>query len=177
MVIIILILVMVLPGTFFLLVFKLGEHSGERDISWIDTVYDFIEEVKDWEPIEHDPDIGGYRFLLCENGTSETIYKVGADERDDSHVAFFRGLMHKINNVINSSISKELYYEIIEKNKVLMVSFGPDTNEVFWRYNAVTTAFFILEDNLNNDLEGTIIVKQQIFPTWKIEETLREICK
>jgi len=60
-----------------------------------------MEEVKDWEPIENNPDNGGYRFLLFDNGSSKTIYKVSAEDRDDSYVAYFRGLMYKINKIIN----------------------------------------------------------------------------
>ena len=177
-VIIILILVMVLPGTFFLLVFKPGEHSGERDISWIDTVNDFIEEVKPSEPIETWITITGYRFSLHENGTQQILYHVYNEFKSkDDFVSYMRNLLYKVNNIINSSINGELFSEILEKNKVLQVDFGTDTGETFWKTNAYTVAWFILEDNINKDLEGTIIIKQQIFPTWKIEETLREIRK
>lgn len=139
------IVILLLIGTLASVGVFMNHPSGERDVSWIDNVEDIIEEVKDWEPIENNPDIGGYNFRLFENGNLETIYKVSAEDRDDSYVAYFRGHMYKINNIINSSVSDELYTEILEKNKVLMVSFGGDTKEVFWRVNAQTTAFFILE--------------------------------
>ena len=172
------IVILLLIGTLASVGVFMNHPSGERDVSWIDNVEDIIEEVKPSEPIEHWVTIGGYRFSLYENGNSQILYHVIDDFlSSDSFVAYMRGLMHKINNIINSSVSNELFTEILEKNKVLQVDFGTDTGEIFWQKNAYTVAWFILEDNLNKDLEGTIFINQQIYPTWKTEETLREIRK
>jgi len=46
-------------------------------------------------------------------------------------------------------------------------------DEDFWSVKKVERAFFILEDNLNRDLEGTIIIRRRI--TGEGEYSLREI--
>ena len=81
LVIIALVLLLVIHIAFYLLFFNFGEKDivGERDISWIDNVNEFIEEAKPFpEPArEGEPPREGmsmYRFFLYENGSDQLIY-------------------------------------------------------------------------------------------------------
>jgi len=169
-VIITIILVLVILGSIFLLFFR----SGNRDISWIDDVNDYIEELKPFPQ----PDSSGepmpvplsmYHFYLYENGSSQLIFHTSKKSND--FVAYMRGLLNKVNRIKNSSVSREFLDEVVGTNKVLMFFFRFD--EDFWSVKKVERAFFILEDNLNRDLEGTIIIRRRI--TGEGEYSLREI--
>lgn len=172
--------VIILGSIFFLSVIpRLSDR--ERDVSWMADVESFIEDVKPSEPIEHWVSIDGARFSLIENGSNQILYHVHYDDKtgetDDNFVTYMMGLVHKINSEVNNSVSNDLFNEILEQNKVLKVDFGTDSREIFWQVNAHTVAWFILEDNLNKNLEGTIIIKQQKIPSGTQELTLREIRK
>jgi hypothetical protein len=118
LVIIALVLLLVIPITFYLLFF----NFGERDISWIDNVNGFIEEAKPFpepNPPGKPPTEGMsmYRFYLHENGSDQLIYYASLQSND--FVAYMRSLLNQVNSVINSSIGKEFSSEIRGANKVL----------------------------------------------------------
>ena len=159
MVIIAFVLLLVISGTIFLLFFRFGE----RDISWIDDVEDFIEEVKPFpEPAgPGEPPREGmsmYRFFLYENGSDQLIYYTSY--KSNNFVAYMSGLLNQVNSVIYSSIGKEFRSEIRGTNKVLQFFFRqPEDIESI---GEVQSAYFILEDNLNKYLEVTIIIHRYI---------------
>lgn len=165
MVISAIVLVLVIPSTIYLLFF----NFGEKDISWIDDVNGFIEEAKPFP----EPDLPGmsmYRFYLYENGSDQLIY---CTSLKTNFVAYIRGLLNQVNSVINSSISEDFLDEIRGANKILMFFFR--RYEDFWSIKNVERAYFILEDNINKDLEGTIIIQRAF--TEEGEYSLREIRK
>lgn len=173
MVIIALVLLLVIPITFYLLFF----NFGERDISWIDNVNGFIEEAKPFpepNPPGEPPTEGMsmYRFYLWENGSDQLIYYTSY--KSNNFVAYMRGLLNQVNSVIYSSIGKEFRSEIRGANKVLQFFFRqPEDFESIGE--EVQSAYFVLEDNLNKDLEGTIIIHRYI--SGESEYSLREIRK
>jgi len=170
-VIITIVLVLVIFSTIFLLFFRFGE----RDVSWIDDANGFIDEVKPFfesDPTESDiPLLSMYQFYLYENGSGQLIYLTS--DKSDIFVAYMRNLLNKVNRIRNSSVSREFLDEVLGKNKVLMLFFRFD--EDFWSIKNAERACFILEDNLNKDLEGTIIIQRKI--TGEGEFSLREIAK
>ncbi len=175
---IITVIIIVVIASFSLIFVLSGLSEKERDFSWIAEVESFIEDVKPSEPIENWITVSGYRFSLIENGTQQILYHVIDDfKSNDEFVSYIRNLMYNINNIVDSSVDEVRFNEIIEQNKVLQVDFGTDTGETFWQTNVHTVAWFILEDNLNQNLEGTIFIKQQTIPSGNQELTLREIRK
>jgi len=106
---------------------------------------------------------------ICTKMSSQLIFHTSKKSND--FVAYMRGLLNKVNRIKNSSVSREFLDEVVGTNKVLMFFFRFD--EDFWSVKKVERAFFILEDNLNRDLEGTIIIRRRI--TGEGEYSLREI--
>ena len=151
-------------GTIVLMFFR----CEERDISWIDDVTVFIEELKPSEPIESCY-VSMYQFYLYENGNKQIIFC--SSNKSDIFVDYVRGLLNKVNRIVNGSVTTNFLDEVLESNKVLEVFFrqGNDFSSV----KKVISAYFILEDNTNKNLQGTIIIHSYV--TKEGEYSLREI--
>ena len=181
-----LIFIVVLVGAIFVAFFGFNLSDGGRDTSWISDVENFIDDVRPSDPIESfGMGLYGYYFTLRNNGEVELLYHV-MDEHNtnDSFVLYLQNLIYKANNVLNSSVGEEFREEIFRNNRVLNVNFGTNFEETVGQETSTFTyAWFILEDNLNKNLKGTIIIKQDTHPegtsirNWETEITLREIIK
>ena len=185
-VILLIIISVVLVGAIFVAFFGFDLSDGGRDTSWISDVENFIDEVRPSEPVESwGMGLFGYYFTLLDYGGTELLYHV-TDEHNtnDSFVLYLQNLIYKANNVLNSSVDEEFAEEIFLNNRVLKVNFGTNFEETVGQETSkFTYAWFILEDNLNKNLKGTIIIKQDTHPegtsirNWETEITLREIIK
>ena len=173
----ILVIGVLLAGTVFVAFFGFDLSEGERDVSWISNVEDFIVEVRPPEPIESwGMGIYGYYFTLQDKGESELLYHV-MDEgnTNDSFVRYLQNILCKTNNTFNSSVDEEFAEEIFLNNRLLQVYSTSDL-ATFEQETTVNSAWFILKDNLNKNLKGTILI-QQTRPTGEIEISLQEITK
>ncbi len=181
---VVLVIAVLLFGTVFVAFFGFSLSEKERDISWIDDVENFIEEVRPSEPIESwGMGFYGYYFTLSDNGEAELLYHV-TDEgnTNDNFVLYMENLIYKANNVLNNSVDEEFIEEISQNTKFLTVNFGTYFGETAEQETSIfTSAWFILEDNINKNLKGTIILIQDTHPegtslhNWEKEITLREI--
>lgn len=180
----VLVIVALLVGAVFV-AFGFDWSGGGRDISWIDDVEDFIVEVRPSEPVESwGLGLYGYYFTLWDNNETELLYHVtDTGNTNDSFVLYMENLICQSNNVLNTSIDEE-FAEVFENNRVLTVNFLSYFEETIDNKTGnITYAWFILDDNLNKNLKGTILLIQNIHPpetdihNWEKHKTLREITK
>jgi len=166
--------------------FGFGMTNGERDVSWVGDVEDFIVEVRPSEPVESwGMGLFGYYFTLRDKGEAELLYHVtDKGNTNDSFVIYLENLICKSNNILNISVDEEFTEEIFQNNRVLTVNFLTYFNETSeLETSTFTYAWFILEDNLNKNLKGTILLSQDTHPegtsphNWETEKTLREVTK
>ena len=124
---------------------------AERDISWISQVENWIKE-ENWEPDrEHIPMMLSAYFLI-ENGEEE-FFRLYSHQEFSSYV---RGLVNDVDKRVEYISREFLMDEILAKDRVLkLVGRFPFDFGLLNKYGA---AYFILEDNLDMNLKGTIII-------------------
>ena len=181
-----LIFIVVLVGAIFVAFFGVDLSDGGRDTLWISDVENFIVEVRPSEPVESwGMGLYGYYFTLWDKGEAELLYHVTDNgNTNDSFVLYLENLIYESNNILNISVDEEFAEEIFQNNRVLTVNFLTYFNETSeLETSTFTYAWFILEDNLNKNLKGTILLIQDTHPegtsphNWETEKTLREITK
>jgi hypothetical protein len=137
-------------------------YSNTRDVSWINEVEDLIKKENWVADSEYIP-MQDWAFFIYENGEGQ-YFLLKSNEEFISHI---NDLMNRIDRQIEESISDESFDEILATDKVLAVVHRFSTKSSFW--NAPNNfgmnvdydkAYFILEDKLGEDLEGTIIVRE-----------------
>jgi hypothetical protein len=142
----------IIAGTFWV-----SQQHDELDTSWIDTVTQFLEEAKPYP----NPD-GGYYLLsrvqiyLYENGTDQLVLFTG----ESDFTVYLENLMRRASRQKNAPVSKAFIDEVLNTDKVL--SFDLRFYHNFHVWENFESALFVLEDNLDQGLEGTIYVKQNI---------------
>ena len=183
---VVLILILVVVAASMFAFFGFGMTNGGRDVSWVGDVEDFIVEVRPSEPVESwGMGFFGYYFTLWDKGEAELLYHVTDNgNTNDSFVLYLENLIYESNNILNISVDEEFAEEIFQNNRVLTVNFLTYFNETSeLETSTFTYAWFILEDNLNKNLKGTILLIQDTHPegtsphNWETEKTLREITK
>lgn len=138
--------------------------TATRDKIWIGEVENYIKE-ENWGPeSEFIPKVD-WTFFIYENGERQSFYLMSQKE----FFSYISSVMNGINRQVKESISEELLDEILVTDKVLGFvtrEFGDNFD-----YNNV---YFVLKDKLETDLEGTIIVREQIigedyrYSVWEI---------
>ena len=136
---------------------------AERDVSWISEVENWIEK-ENWEPDrEYIPLMLG-AFFLYENG-EEQFFRLYSH---NSFSVYIRGLVSDADRKVDSISRDLLIDEILAKDKVLqyLLRFPID----FGLFRKYGSAYFILEDKLDMNLEGTIIIHdtQGRYTIWEI---------
>ena len=150
-------------------------NMGTRDVSWINEVEDLIKK-ENWEPDSEYIPMQDWAFFIYENGEGQ-YFLLKSNEEFISHI---NNLMNRIDSQIEESISDEFFDEILATDKVLAVVHRFSTKSSLWSapnnfgmnidYNK---AYFVLEDKLGADLEGTIIVREEMeennrYSVWQI---------
>jgi hypothetical protein len=141
-----------------------------RYVSWIETVENFIRE--EWKS---NATYWGLEdgFFLHEHG-KEQFFALLSSQRE--FISYMKGLTSKINKQLNSSVSKEYVDEILATDKVLQfVHRFPEGFGLFGLYGSSEVAYFILEDKLGKNIEGTIIMRDRCveyshYSVWQITD-------
>ena len=136
--------------------------TATRDISWIGEVEDFIKK-EDWVPDSEYVPMQDWAFFLYENETEQYFYLTNQKE----FISYINIILNRINRQVEDSISEDLLDEILATGKVLELvhrfptnSFGwIPTNEFDWKID-YRIAYFVLDDNLDTGLKGTMIVRE-----------------
>jgi len=145
--------------------FAISFSFAPRDISWIGQVEDWIRE-ENWEPDREYIPLMLDAFFLYENG-EEQFFRLYSH---NDFSAYIRGLVNDVDRIVDYTSRDFLVDEILVKNKVLeLVLRFPLNFGLFRKYGS---AYFILEDKLNMDLEGTIIIHdtQDRYTIWEIAD-------
>lgn len=128
-----------------------------RDVSWIETVEDFIR--KEWKPNATYWGLESDAFFLHENGKEE-FFALLSSQRE--FISYMKGLTGKVDRQLDSSVSKEYVDEILASDKVLaFVHRFPEGFGHFGLYGSFEVAYFILEDKTGKNLEGAIIMQDR----------------
>ncbi len=154
--------------------------TSTRDFSWISEVENFIQK-ENWRPdIQYEP-IMLWSFFLWENGTEQFFCLANQKE----FISCINSIMDRIDRRIKESISKELLNEILASRKVMSLVHRFSTQSFMWSippnefgskidYRIV---YFVLEDTTETDLEGTIIVRENLsgepnykYSVWQISK-------
>ena len=124
---------------------------AERDISWISQVENWIKEENREPDREYIPMMLS-AFFLYTNGEKQ-FFRLYSHHNFSSYI---RGLVNDVDRRIDYLSMQFFLDEILTKNKVL--EFTGRFPFDFGLLNKYRAAFFILEDNLDMNLEGTIII-------------------
>ena len=143
--------------------FAISFSIATRDVSWINEVENWIRK-ENWEPDREYIPLMTSAFFLYENG-EEQFFRLYSHK---SFSAYIRGLVNDVDRIVDYTSRNFLADEILVKNKVLeLVLRFPLDFSLFRKYGS---AYFILEDKLNMNLEGTIIIHdtQDRYTIWEI---------
>ena len=128
-----------------------------RDASWINEVENRIRR-ENWEPNREYIPLMSDSFFLYENGEEEYFYLYSHQD----FVSYMKGLTGKINRKLESSTSKEYMDEILTSDRVLaFVHRFPEGFGFLGLYGSFEVAYFILEDKIRENVEGTIIMQDR----------------
>lgn len=127
--------------------------NAGRDVSWILTVEEYIEE-ENWLPDREYEPIAFKSFFLYENG-EEHFFRL------DSHnefVSYVEGLLISTDRKLGYTISRDQFDGILAEDKV--VGFVLRFQSNYGLLLNVEKAYFVLEDVLGEDLKGTILIRR-----------------
>jgi hypothetical protein len=124
---------------------------AERDVSWVSEVENWIRK-ENWEPDREYIPMMINAFFLIENG-KEQFFRLYSHQEFSSYI---KGLVNDVDKRVEYISREFLMNEILAKDRVLeLVGRFPFDFGLLNKYGA---AYFILEDNLAMNLEGTIII-------------------
>jgi len=124
---------------------------AERDVSWVVEVENWIRK-ENWEPDREYIPMMLNAFFLIENG-KEQFFRLYSHQEFSSYI---RGLVNGVDKRVEYVSMEVLMDKILAKDKVLeLVGRFPFDFGLLNKYGA---AYFILEDNSDMNLEGTIII-------------------
>jgi len=127
------------------------------DKSWVETVDNLLEEAKPY-PNESDLSwtLAKYNVFLHENGTAQLV--TGAF-LNDTLGPYFESLLHQVSFCTDTLVNEEFVDSVLASNKVVDFEYRRPSSDFHFCRNFLT-AIFILEDNLSEGLQGTILVRQ-----------------
>jgi len=145
--------------------FAISFSIATRDVSWINEVENWIRK-ENWEPDREYIPLMITAFFLYENGEEQFFLL----HSHNSFSAYIRGLVNDVDRRIDYISREYLVDEILVKDKVLeLVLRFPLDFGLFRKYGG---AYFILEDKLDMNLQGTIIIYDMHgrYAVWEITD-------
>jgi uncharacterized protein (UPF0333 family) len=129
-------------------------QSAKVDASWIATIDEMLENAKTYLN-SNDPGVlmSYCRIYLYEGGTKHLVYY----GNPNSFGSYLTGLLKQVNAQKQAIISREYLDNVTASNKVVMINYRTTLIPTSQKFYA---GYFILEDNLNEELTGTIIIQQ-----------------
>jgi hypothetical protein len=133
-----------------------NQNQNEIDTSWISELEEYLNEAQPYPPPPSDWDLSSYYVYLFEDG-KEYLVEYSGDETN--LVTFLEDLIDKADVKIGATISEGFVNRITASDKVASLtyrfpSFAPSSQ--------LKKAWFILQDNLNEGLTGTMVLAQTI---------------
>jgi len=137
------------------------------DISWVETVNNMIEN---YNPCSNTTDPGVFlaycRLYLAENGTENLVYYGNPDTLG----GYLTDLLRRINVQKMSSVTEEFLDNVLVNGKVAIIDYRLSVIPQSQKFYA---GYFILEDNLNGGLVGSIVMRARqtdALSVWGISE-------
>jgi hypothetical protein len=129
----------------------------EVDKSWVENVNNLLEEAKPY------PDESGlswtlaeYSVFLHENGTAQLVTWASPS---DALGPYFESLLQRVSFCTDNLVNEEFVDSVLASNKVVDFEYRHPSSD-FHLWGNFLTGLFILEDNLSEGLQGTILVRQ-----------------
>jgi hypothetical protein len=148
--------------------------SIQIDTSWVENVNQMVKEVTPYPNGYSDPALllSYCRVYLIENGTSELIQYDATSNQTLS--TYLTNLLIKANLQLqpSGSISSDFLDRVLASDKVVATNYRLSTLQ-FGGQQRFYVGYFVLKDNLNEDLVGKIIVgevQKQGYSLWAISK-------
>lgn len=138
----------------FLTIPKLDQK--EIDTSWVDKLDEYLNEAQPYPPPPSDWDLSDHFIYLFEDGHEYLVEYSGGGTK---LVAFLENLADKANNEINTMVDEGFVNRITTSDKVVSLTYKYGLTSPSKRLDKV---WFILQDNLNEGLNGTVVRAQTI---------------
>jgi hypothetical protein len=131
--------------------------NSQVDTSWIDNVNTYLEESKPYPDASANNYylLSSYQLYLEQNGTTQLILWA---TQSNNFYSYLKDIILQVNQQRNASINQEGLNQILSSSKVIFLDYRFPEDIGF--FTDITNAYFILESNLDKELQGTIIIKQ-----------------
>jgi len=127
------------------------------DSSWIDTLNRLLEETEPYPYPNVTPGCEMVRIYLHDNGTSQIVTL-----NDESQLHYYlRSLLLQVNVQINNSFTDGFAMRVLARDRLVELEYRLPRNTTTL-FQCLRGAFFILDDNLNEGTQGTILVQQGV---------------
>lgn len=127
------------------------------DKSWVETVNNLLEEAKPYpEESGLSWTLAEYSVFLHENGTALLVTWASPN---DTLGPYFESLLHRVSFCTDTLVNEKFVDLVLASNKVADFEYRHPSSDFHFCGNFLT-ALFILEDNLSEGLQGTILVRQ-----------------
>ena len=143
------------------LIFNWWYHS-QADTSWVDDVSQLLQKAHPIPNVteQNSPNaLFSYcRTYLYENGTSELV-EYGNTDSTNPISTYLNSLLLKANLQLqsNGSVSTEFLDRVLAKDKVVAIVYRLSTLN-YGEQQRFYTSYFVLRDNLNEDLLGKFVL-------------------
>lgn len=131
-------------------------YQKEIDTSWVDKLDEYLNEAQPYPPPPSDWDLSDHFIYLYEAGHEHLVEYSGGGTK---LVAFLEDLVDNANSEINTIVAEGLVNRITTSDKVVSLTYKYGLTSPSKRLDKV---WFILQDNLNEGLSGTVVRAQTI---------------
>lgn len=149
--------------------FREIDEVGEKDTTWVDEIYELVEQHKNFSQESSPTPLSMYRFYIKEDVASELIYHTNNDS--DNFVQAIENILNKASWVLNNSENKELMDHVLESSTYLHVNFRLGVD--FGAQKNIYDAYFILKNDLNQNFQGAVVIYS--YTSGREEYSLREV--
>ena len=148
----------VLSFTFSFLGYYWYLHS-QVDLSWIEPANNLLRNYKAYpnETQYTNPEVtlSARNMYLVENGSEQLIYYGNGDT-----LSLYLGDLLKEANMQKGPVSEDYLSKVLANDKVVTLRYRSSILHIIDSETKYYTGYFILEDNLNDSLKGTIIARE-----------------
>ncbi len=138
--------------------YSLPPANGPIDTSWIATVEQMLEEVKPYplnNSLSHPANPEMLNVYLTENGSEQLIYYGNGSALSN----YLYELKESINYEKDSTVSEYYLGRVMAASKVVSIHYNMTWAKQNYPSQRFYGAYFVLEDNLDEDLTGAIFVR------------------
>jgi len=128
------------------------------DISWIAQVNQFLMIAKPYPQWKDDYTLSAYTINLYENGTRTFVNASNGNE----FTSYLLGLFLQVNRKLDDSVTDSYVTRMLEADKVVYLRSRLGERLVQSEIDIVWDIYYVLDDNLNEQLKGTIFIEHDV---------------